>query len=70
MRASDFFLGALVLAEMGVTGPGFGVGHSLHPEAHPAPSCFSELMAKLEKHKAEEEEEEEQQHSEHGEDPQ
>ncbi|NWQ81472.1 R113A protein, partial [Columbina picui] len=29
-----------------------------------------ELMAKLEKHKAEEEEEEEQQHSEHGEDPQ
>ena len=50
--------------------PGLGVGQPLPLESHPACSCFSELMAKLEKHKGEEEEEEEQQHSDHGEDPQ
>ncbi|GAB0198934.1 E3 ubiquitin-protein ligase RNF113A [Grus japonensis] len=53
----------------GVFNPAKGPGH-LRLESHPATSCFSELMAKLEKHKGEEEEEEEQQHSDHGEEPQ
>lgn len=44
-------------------GCGSEVGQPLHP--HHTHSCFSELMAKLEKHKGEEEE----QQSEHEEDP-
>lgn len=47
----------------------FAVGHPSDLESHCASSCFSELMAKLEKHKGEEEEEEESDHSDHGEDP-
>lgn len=62
---------ALVPAGMGVYrtwAPGFAVGQPPHMESHPAYSYFTELMAKLEKHKGEEEEE--QQHSDHAEDPQ
>lgn len=44
-------------------------GHLPYLESQPASSCVSELMAKLEKHKAEEEEQESE-HSDHGEDPQ
>jgi len=68
-----FLAAAPVGVEMDVDrtwAPGSGVGQSLHLDTHPVYSCFSELMAKLEKHKGEEEEEEEQEHSDHREDPQ